>query len=120
MRKELHADERRNEVRLQQTATVFVEVCSASFEQDVPADVIICSSVDISSNGILIEMDRPVAVGSILRLGADFGDRETTLYLVGEAKWLKEEQGNYMIGFELYDAEGTDIVSWKELIANQF
>ena len=109
--------DRRSELRLDEQATIFVEVCSASFDNKAPANVIICSSMDISANGIQVEMDQEVAIGSILRICAELSDSKQALYLVGEAKWVKPKDDHFSIGFELYDAENTDIAGWKEVIA---
>ena len=110
-------EDRRSEICLDEQATVFVEVCSASFDNETPANIIVCSSMDISANGIQVEMDQEVAVGSILRICAELSDSKQALYLVGEAKWVKPKDDHFSIGFELYDAENTDIASWKAVIA---
>lgn len=109
-------EEKRSELRLNKKTTVFVEVCSAAFDNSSPANIIICNSLDISANGIQVEMDQEVAVGSILRIGAELYESQKTLYLVGEAKWVKPAEDSFFIGFELYDAENTDIISWKKVI----
>lgn len=110
--------EHRLEARIHQTATIFVEVCAASFDNSAPASVIICSSIDLSANGIQIEMDQAVPIGSILRICAEFNSQEQPIYLVGETKWVKPVEQHFKIGFQLYDAENTDIAGWKTLIAN--
>ena len=109
--------ERRGETRIDQQATVFVEVCSASFDNSSPSSVIICNSIDLSANGIQIEIDHSVEIGSILRICAEFHGSDQPLYLVGETKWIKPVDQHFNIGFELYDAENTDIAGWKQLIA---
>ena len=110
--------ERRSEMRIDEQATIFVEVLSASFDDDSPSRVVICNSLDISANGIQVAMDEELALNSILRLGVDLGENRDTLYLVGEAKWVRRDGDQYRIGFELYDAENTDIASWKEAVAS--
>ncbi len=42
-------DNKRSETRLDEKVTIFVEVCSASIDNTLPADVIICNSLDISN-----------------------------------------------------------------------
>ncbi|WP_101758791.1 PilZ domain-containing protein [Oceanicoccus sp. KOV_DT_Chl] len=111
------SSERRSETRIEEKTTVFVEVCSASFDNSSPANVIICNSLDISANGIQVEMDEEVAIGTILRICAEFSNSDKALYLVGETKWVKQEEDHFNIGFELYEAEDTDIAGWKEVIA---
>jgi hypothetical protein len=113
----LHS-EKRLEPRIDQHTTVFVEVCSASFDNSEPATVVICHSLDLSANGLQIEMDQEVAIGTILRICAEFSDDEKPLYLVGETKWVKPAGKHFAIGFALYDAENTDIAGWKNVIAS--
>jgi hypothetical protein len=112
------SNNRRSEFRTHKQASIFVEVCSASFDNNTPANVILCNSIDLSANGMQIEMDKTVAIGSILRIGVEFSNNQPALYLVGEAKWVKPEGDVFNIGFEIYDAENTDIAGWKEAIAS--
>lgn len=111
-------NEKRIEPRIDQQTTVFIEVCSASFDNSEPASVVICHSLDLSANGLQVKMDQAVAIGTILRICAEFSDGEDPLYLVGETKWVKADGNYFAIGFELYDAENTDIAGWKNVIAN--
>ncbi len=110
-------EERRGETRLDNNTTIFVEVCSAPYDNSTPANIIICNGLDLSANGILIEIDQEVAIGSILRICAELHDTKQALYLVGEAKWVRAKGAHFNIGFELYDAKNTDIAGWKKLVA---
>lgn len=111
--------DRRNEMRFDERATVFVELLAADHDFHEPAQVSICSSVDISANGLQIRMDHPVEVGTILRLCAEFPDDREPLYLVGEVKWLRPDGEDYCAGFALFESEQTDIIGWKRLIGGQ-
>jgi hypothetical protein len=111
-------NEKRLEPRIDQKTTVFVEVCSATFDNSEPASVVICHSLDLSANGLQVEMDQAVAIGTILRICAEFSNGEDPLHLVGETKWVKANGDLFNIGFALYDAENTDIAGWKNVIAN--
>ncbi|MFA7554953.1 MAG: PilZ domain-containing protein [Spongiibacteraceae bacterium] len=113
----MHNNERRSETRIDQQTTVFIEVCSTPDNTDTPANIIICSSLDLSANGLQVAIDQPVEIGTILRICAEFSGSEKVLYLVGETRWVKEEDGHFNLGLEIYDAENTDIVSWKKVIA---
>lgn len=109
-------DERRTESRLQEQTTIFLETITSRPDLYQP-QVIICHSVDLSANGILVQIDEPVAAGTILRLCA--GGREQDLYLVAEVKWARPEGEQFNLGLEIFDAQDTDIVSWKKLIAEK-
>jgi hypothetical protein len=110
--------DKRSELRVSEETTFFVEIYSQNDEESNDATrVIICNSLDISANGIQLQMDTEVPTGSILRVCADLKPGQKALYLVGEVRWIKKEGDHYNIGFELYDAENTDISGWKNQIA---
>lgn len=111
-----NARERRSESRLDNQTTVFIEIVSAAYNNSSPANIIVCNSLDLSTGGIQVEIDEEVPVGSILRLGAQLQGSDQTLYLVGEAKWLKKDGEHFNIGFELYDAEKTDFEGWQKVV----
>ncbi|MFZ5756843.1 MAG: PilZ domain-containing protein [Pseudomonadota bacterium] len=110
-------DNRRSESRLADSAALFVEVRAASPDGSTPAEILACSGVDMSANGLQVQVDRPLPVGAILRLGCDMGRHSPPMYVVGEVRWCREENGGHAIGFLLFDSDGTDIVAWKQFIA---
>lgn len=112
--------ERRTETRLDDRATIFIELLATDYDQREPAQISICSSVDISANGMQVRLDQPVEVGSILRLCAEFPDGRPPIYLVGEVKWLRPDGEDYCAGFALFESEQTDIIAWKQVIAERF
>lgn len=110
--------DKRSETRLQEQATIYIELYDQQSEQATNS-VIICNSLDISANGIQFQIDQALPPGSILRLVAELPDKDEPLQLVGEVKWATADQEDFNIGFELYDAEHTDIITWKQLIAER-
>ncbi len=117
---ELQDDERRVELRMMAQAAVFVEICAADYETSEAGNISICSSMDISANGLQVRLDQPVLPGTILRLCAEFPDGREPLFLVGEVKWYRPDGEDYLAGFALFDSEQTDILAWKELVAARF
>ena len=109
-------EDRRSEYRMDNKTVIFVEVCSASPEHNNKTDVILCTSLDISPSGIQVQMDKEVPMGSIIRLCADFGNERDPIYLIGETRWIKTEEDLFNIGFELLDAENSDISEWQDLV----
>jgi len=103
----------RSETRVIRETTFYVEIYSGEAGDIDRTKVIICNSLDISAGGIQLQMDRALPVGSILRLCADIERSENVLYLVGEVKWIKAQDDIYNLGFELYDAEDSDLGDWK-------
>lgn len=112
-------DNRRRDFRLPGQATLFVELRAACPDGSHPAEIVACSGLDLSANGLQLQLDRPLAVGSILRLGAHFGPQSPPLYVVGEVRWSRPEQQGHAVGFSLFESEGTDIIAWKNLIATR-
>lgn len=116
----MSTDNRRSELRLDGTLAIFVEVRSAEPSGDLPAEIVACSGIDLSANGMQVEIDRPLQVGSILRIGADPRGSTPVMYVVGEVRWARQTaNGNWAIGFSFFDSDGTDIIEWKQFIAAQ-
>lgn len=114
--------EQRQEYRLSAQETVFVEVTAADPGSNIPADIIISNSVDISANGLRIIADRHLPVGTILRACVQIKNDNRGFLLVSEVKWSKphSEEGEFVIGLALFESEGTDIQQWKEVISERF
>jgi len=110
--------EHRIETRLELEETVFIEVLSASAASDT--NVVMCSSLDLSANGIQVVVDQDIALGSILRLCIDMPDEEP-IFLVGEIMWKRADTatGGICLGFLLFESDDSDIAEWKQWIANR-
>lgn len=111
--------DRRSEMRLDEQATVFVECLAADPDSTEPGSIVLCQAKDVSASGLQVFMDQPVPIGSILRLCTHFREGADDLFLVGEVRWLRQEVEGYWIGFQLYDSDQTDIVSWKHALADK-
>ncbi|MCB1646397.1 MAG: PilZ domain-containing protein [Pseudomonadales bacterium] len=107
----------RTQVRLTTTETILIEVLASSAA--TPADVVMCSSLDLSANGLQVVVDSAIEPESILRLCIDLKD-EAPLFLVGEVMWARpdEEAQGFRLGFRLFESEGTDIERWKTVLTN--
>lgn len=118
----LVVDEKRQEHRLIAQETVFIELSSGEPGLDIPADIVIGTSVDISSNGLRAIVDRPVVVDRILRACVKFADDTPGFLLVAEVKWCQphEQPEKFAVGLCLLESEGTDIQEWKAMIASRF
>lgn len=109
--------DRRREYRLPGKLGIFVELRAAGIEDGSPAEILACSGLDLSPGGLQLLLDRPLPVGAILRLGADFGQGAVVLNVVGEVRWCRPAAVGYQVGFALFDSEGTDIADWKKQVA---
>lgn len=112
------ADERRAEDREDVHAAVFLEVESPEPGTGERPTVILCRILDVSPSGMKIRIDRELPKGAILRLCADFGRERLPLEVVGEVRWIREEDDYFEAGFILFDSDYTDISSWKQLVSN--
>lgn len=112
-------DEDRTEHRLERKDTIYVEVMSSP-RPDEESEVVICKTVDISANGIQITLDRELPIGCILQLCVQFQDNNERLFVVGEVMWVRNTVGeDFLVGFHLFEDDDSDILEWKQAIANR-
>lgn len=108
--------ELRVETRLDLEATIFIEVIASDGRSE--GTVLMCNSLDLSAGGLQVVVDEEIAAGSILRLCIDLKDA-APMFLVGEVKWQRPDPETQArrLGFALFDADGSDIRRWKEIVA---
>jgi hypothetical protein len=107
----------RTETRLELEETVFIEVLSSGSPS--ASNVVMCTSLDFSANGIQVTVDQDIKLGAILRLCIDMPDKEP-IFLVGEVKWKRADTatGGIRLGFLLFESDDSDIAAWKQMIAD--
>lgn len=118
----MSTSDKRQEYRLNQQETVYIELTSSAPGDETPSDIVISNSVDISANGLRVITDRDLMPGSILRACVQFRDSSERFLLVTEVKWCRPHDyaGEYVVGLALFESEGTDIQRWKEIIGERF
>lgn len=108
----------RSELRLKGNFTVLIETYSAAPGDDTPPKVVICSTIDMSANGLMICMDEALTPEAIFQLYIESSEPPYRFHLVGEVRWSRPtNDGQYRTGFTLYESDGTDINAWKNLVA---
>lgn len=109
----------RQEYRLNNQLTVVLELGTQDNGEPI---LLVSQSLDISANGLRVIADRAVDGNCILRCCIRHPPTDTQFLLVGEVKWClpHNEEGESLIGLSLFESEGTDIVQWKEFIAQSF
>ncbi|MFN3714506.1 MAG: PilZ domain-containing protein [Alcanivoracaceae bacterium] len=112
--------DQRGELRLPLTVPVFVELPERDEASTDAPPLLLCRLVDFSANGVRIRLDRPLPEGAILRLSARLPGHQVPLTLVGEVRWVRPEGQAFLVGFSLYEADQTDILQWKSLVAGTF
>src|SRR5690606_10109721 len=97
---------------------VLIETYSAAPGADTPPNVVICSTIDMSANGLMICMDEALTPEAIFQLYIESSEPPYRFHLVGEVRWSRPiNDGQYRTGFTLYESDGTDINAWKNLVA---
>ncbi|HEY9036533.1 MAG TPA: PilZ domain-containing protein [Pseudomonadales bacterium] len=109
----------RSELRLKGNFTVLIETYSAAPGDNTAPKVVICSTIDMSANGLMICMDEALTPEAIFQLYIESNDPPYRFHLVGEVRWSRPtNDGQFMTGFTLYESEGTNIAEWKTLVAS--
>ena len=108
-------NEHREETRIEQEETIFIEVLSS--EED--KGVIMCTSLDLSANGLQVVVDNDIPLGSILRLCIDLPDKDP-IFLVGEVMWKRPDtdSDSKRLGFLLFESDDSNIEEWKLWMAD--
>lgn len=111
----MNNNDQRQEYRLDNQLTVIIELDSSASGEPT---LVVSKSLDISANGLRAIAHQAVATDIILRCCIRDETSDRQFLLVTEVKWCRpHEDGDYLIGLSLFDSDGTDIVKWKEYIA---
>jgi hypothetical protein len=111
--------EKRRHQRLNFEGTIFIELVAPGMGSH-DGEVVRCTTIDISRSGLRVRLDRELTVGAILQIGVDLTNKEETLYLAGEVKWCGREESveeSWLVGFELMNANDSDIEIWRAALA---
>ena len=113
----MNNNDQRQEYRLDNQLTVIIELDSSDTGEPT---LVVSKSLDISANGLRAIAHEAVATNIILRCCIRDERNDRQFLLVSEVKWCRPHtDGDYLIGLSLFDSDGTDIVEWKEFIAQR-
>lgn len=103
--------------RIKKDVTIFIEVQSALTKDQSEEDIIICKSLDLSSGGLHVTIDRAIPEGRILRLCLDMKNKDP-IFVVAVVIWQHQDEDtkDYHVGFKLLDSQGTDLADWQQAI----
>ncbi len=110
-------DERRDEVRLNIGAEIFIERVAAEPGDAASSDVLRCEAVDISANGMQVVVDGKLAAGGIHTLIVEIYRSEEVFRLISEVKWVRPHTDGFLVGLALFDSDGSEIIDWKIAMA---
>jgi len=111
--------DKRKHHRLHVVSTAFVELESPDPDDTDPGKLAACKSLDISRGGLQVELEEEIEVGALLQLGVELPNADNLLYLVGEVRWCRPaelESATWMAGFQLMNADNSDIKHWVDLV----
>lgn len=109
----------RSEIRIVQENPIFIATKVAAPGSGALDQIVICNSVDFSTNGICVLMDEQVPIGAIYQVFIETDPSIDALHVSAQVKWvMPHETGvGYKIGLSLFESDGTDICLWKEQMA---
>jgi Tfp pilus assembly protein PilZ len=114
-------DQRRKHLRLPIESTTFIELLSPRLGQSESGKMVTCKTMNVSRGGLQVILVEELTVGAILQIGVDLPGAEDTLYLAGEVRWClpsNDEKHPWMAGFQLLNANDSDIDRWVTMIAS--
>lgn len=110
--------EYRKDQRQHREEKIFIEILSASSGGDSDSVLLECTTKDISKSGLKVQSEYPFILGAILELLLSFESGGYKFLLTGEVKWFEEAgKGEYLAGFELIEAEHSDIMLWQNMFS---
>lgn len=97
---------------------VYLEITSLNEEGDYVDQVIACETVDMSSTGLKLYVNEAIVSGTVLDLCVNYKSANRKFFLTAEVKWVTPlaDEGWYFVGFELYEADNTDIQAWADWV----
>ena len=113
--------DRRQHIRQPRDERVVVQIVSSTRHTLPPGTVVRCSTKDVSSQGIRIQLDQQLPEGFLLELWIEISNHTGKFFLAGEVKWCQElddEGKRYLIGVELKEGESEDFKLWQEVVTN--
>ena len=114
-------DEGRQEYRLESGEVVYIEL-ESSDTQGLGGKFLVSRCVDISANGFQVVADEPLQAGAIHQVCIQLDRPCCLIHMVAEVMWSRLYEGEYneyTIGLHLYESQNTDIIKWKEVIAER-
>lgn len=108
-------NDKRQEYRLPNTATVFIEMVAEAHDGSQPAEILISNSVDLSANGLQITADQPLIVNSIHQAAIKLDGPSPRMTLTVQVRWVKlnDSDQQYHIGLEVLEDSDSQLAAWK-------
>ena len=113
--------DRRQHVRHPRDERVVVQIISSHRDTLPPGTVVRCSTKDVSSQGIRIQLEQQLPEGFLLELWIEISNHTNKFFLAGEVIWCQELDGSkrYLVGVELKEGETEDFKLWQDVLGNK-
>jgi len=112
--------DRRQHVRQARDERVIVQIVSSTRDTLPPGTVVRCSTKDVSTRGIRIQLERQLPEGFLVELWIEISNHHAgKFFLAGEVKWCQEldDGKRYLTGIELKEGETEDFKLWQEVLS---
>jgi len=109
----------RAEIRIVKKSPIFIATKSAVPGSVAPHQVELCQSLDLSTNGLCVIMDKEVPLGAVYQIFVDLGAISDIFHLSAQVKWIRPSQEGvgFKVGLALFESDDTDILQWKQQMA---
>lgn len=108
----------RSAPRIRSRESVSIQILQSQTDNsDIPR-VVNCKTVDISTNGLCLQLSEPVEAERIFDLCIEVDIAPQYLLLIGETRWCRynDDDSCYDVGIFIHDSEGSDYQEWAKLV----
>ena len=108
-------EQRRKHLRLPIESMIFIEPLISRPGRDESSRMIMCKSLNVSRGGLQVILEEELTVGTILQIGVELPGEKDRLCLAAAVRWClpsKNEQNPWMAGFQILNANDSDIERW--------
>lgn len=113
------SSDKRGRPRFTLLSRVFIELVSPDHAGTDPGEIAQCQSINVSSEGLQVRLERALSPGAILQVGVVLTPGDDALYLATEVMWCSpdpENDGSWCAGLRILNATGSDIGDWRDII----
>lgn len=111
--------DKRREARLPRRDAIHIQILAADLAGAGPAQVVHCRTEDVSATGFRVCTEGAILAGTILDLLIEVDGDPRRYLLIAEARWCRPEGEGHAVGFELLEAEHSDIGPWRALFPTE-
>jgi len=111
-------NDKRKESRLNYSKKLFIRVLSPLEGQHLTNESTSCTTEDVSTAGLSIQLENQAPMGSIVELWIPAKDGAGTIMLTGEVRWSEHlvERNSYLTGINIQDFATVDARDWELMI----